>query len=63
MLTDSFKKMNKNQKVEIHDIKSFIGKGDNNNDGKIEKKELRQIILKSVKIQAPPAKKKINYDD
>jgi hypothetical protein len=63
MLTDSFKKLNKNQKVQIHDIKSFIGKGDNNNDGKIEKKELRQIILKSVKVQAPPVQKKINYDD
>jgi hypothetical protein len=63
MLNDSYKKLNKNQKVEIHEIKSFIGKGDNNNDGKIEKKELRQIILKSVKVQAPPVEKKINYDD
>lgn len=63
MLTDSCKKLNKTQKVEIHEIKSFIGKGDNNNDGKIEKKELRQIILKSVKVQAPPVEKKNNYDD
>jgi hypothetical protein len=63
MLNDSYKKLNKNQKVEIHEIKSFIGKGDNNNDGKIEKKELRQIILKSVKVQAPPVEKKNNYDD
>lgn len=57
MLTDSCKKLNKTQKVEIHEIKSFIGKGDNNNDGKIEKKELRQIILESVKVQAPPVEK------
>jgi hypothetical protein len=63
MLTDSCKKLNKTQKVEIHEIKSFIGKGDNNNDGKIEKKELRQIILKSVKVQAPPVERKNNYDD
>ncbi len=63
MLNDSYKKLNKTQKVEIHEIKSFIGKGDNNNDGKIEKKELRQIILKSVKVQAPPVEKKNNYDD
>lgn len=63
MLTDSSKKLNNTKKVDIVDIKNFIGSGDKNNDGKIEKKELRQIILNSVKIQVPPAPTKVDLDD
>lgn len=35
MLSDSFKNMNKTDKVQLSDVKKFIEEGDDNNDGKI----------------------------
>jgi len=34
-----------------------MGEGDNNNDGKIEKKELKQIIMRSIKVKPTYVKK------
>lgn len=53
MLEDSFKNMHKEGKVDISDVKKFIGEGDNNQDGRIEKSELQKIIMKSFKVTEP----------
>lgn len=51
MLQDSFKKLNKNQPVQLHHVKAFISESDLNQDGKIDKKEFTVIIERSVGVQ------------
>lgn len=58
MLEDSFKKMNKSEKVDMSNVKKFIEEGDKNRDGKIQKEEMKQIILKTIKVIPNPEVKR-----
>lgn len=44
MLQDSFERLRKTSKVQIHDVKAFIKESDLNHDGKIDKKEFTFIV-------------------
>lgn len=46
--------MSKSGKVDMSNVKKFLEEGDKNRDGKIQKEEMKQIILKTIKVVPNP---------